>query len=64
MRVRFEEGVLKPLEPVELKEGEQVIVIIKKGGLVELARNLRRETRVSIDELIEEVRGRGKTRIH
>jgi len=26
VRVRYEKGVLKPLEPVDLKEGEEVIV--------------------------------------
>ena len=26
VRARYERGVLKPLEPVELKEGEEVIV--------------------------------------
>lgn len=60
IRVRYEGGVLKPLEPVELNEGEHALVIIKRSRLVELARNLRREARVSVDKLIEEVRGRGE----
>ena len=31
VRVRYERGVLKPLEPVELREGEEVRVRIGKG---------------------------------
>ncbi len=30
IRVRYENGVLKPLEPVELKDGEEVLVRIEK----------------------------------
>ena len=30
IRVRYERGVLKPLEPVELKEGEEVRIRIEK----------------------------------
>jgi len=60
IRVKYERGVLKPLEPVELSEGEYALVIIKRSRLVELAKSLRREARVSVDRLIEEVRGRGK----
>jgi len=29
VRVRYEKGVLKPLEPVDLKEGEEVIVRVE-----------------------------------
>ncbi len=29
IRVRYENGVLKPLEPLELREGEEVRVILK-----------------------------------
>ncbi len=29
IRVRYEKGVLKPLEPLELMEGEEVQVILK-----------------------------------
>lgn len=58
IRVRYEGGVLKPLEPLDLEEGEYVIVV-KRKGLIELAEELRREARESIDELIEEVRDRG-----
>ena len=30
IRVRYEKGVLKPLEPLKLREGEEVEVIIKR----------------------------------
>ena len=30
IRVRYERGVLKPLEPVELQEGEELVVFIRK----------------------------------
>jgi predicted DNA-binding antitoxin AbrB/MazE fold protein len=29
IRVRYEKGVLRPLEPVELKEGEEVLVRVE-----------------------------------
>ncbi len=34
IRARYEKGVLKPLEPVNLREGEEVQIIIKLGGSV------------------------------
>ncbi len=61
VRVRYEKGVLKPLEPLSLREGEQLSVVIRRGRLLELAARLRREARIEIDELIKEVRGRGET---
>ena len=30
IRVRYENGVLKPLEPVELREGEEVLVRLER----------------------------------
>jgi len=30
IRVRYEKGVLKPLEPVELREGEELVVFIRR----------------------------------
>ncbi len=30
VRARYEKGVLRPLENVDLKDGEEVIIIIKK----------------------------------
>ena len=61
IRVRYENGVLKPLEPVELQEGEEVIVSVERKvvhGLAELVENLRKETpKVDNPErLLEEMR--------
>jgi predicted DNA-binding antitoxin AbrB/MazE fold protein len=61
IRARYENGVLKPLEPVELREGEEVIISIKKRtvyGLVELIESLRKETPKTDEPLkvLEEIR--------
>lgn len=37
----YENGVLKPLKPLKLKEGERVLLKVKKGSIIELARKLR-----------------------
>ncbi|BES81803.1 antitoxin family protein [Pyrodictium abyssi] len=31
IRARYENGVLKPLEPLEMKEGEEVVIVLKAG---------------------------------
>jgi len=36
IRVRYEKGVLKPLEPVELREGEELVVFIRKRRVGEV----------------------------
>ncbi len=36
IRVRYENGVLKPLEPVELREGEELVVFIRKRRVGEV----------------------------
>jgi len=36
IRVRYENGVLKPLEPVELREGEELVVIIRRRRVREV----------------------------
>jgi len=36
IRVRYEKGVLKPLEPVELHEGEELVVIIRRRRVKEV----------------------------
>ncbi|MDK6028890.1 antitoxin family protein [Ignisphaera sp. 4213-co] len=41
VRVRFEKGVLKPLEPLDLSEGEEVLVEIKED-IIEYARRIRK----------------------
>ncbi len=36
IRVRYEKGVLKPLEPVEFQEGEELVVFIRKRRVSEV----------------------------
>ena len=36
IRVRYEKGVLKPLEPVKLQEGEELVVFIRKRRVSEV----------------------------
>jgi len=36
LRARYENGVLKPLEPVDLRDGEEVIVFIRKRSAREV----------------------------
>ena len=61
IRARYENGVLKPLEKLELEEGEEVIVRVEKRiayGLVELVEELRKEA-PKVDnpiEVLEETR--------
>lgn len=62
IRVRYEKGVLKPLEPLEMKEGEeaQVIVKTKEGSISQkfygIAKKHRPElTRDEFFEVIEEI---------
>ncbi len=41
IRVRYEKGVLKPLEPLDLEEGEEAVVVLKED-LVVFARRIRK----------------------
>ncbi|MFZ8793326.1 MAG: antitoxin family protein [Acidilobaceae archaeon] len=36
LRARYENGVLKPLEPVDLRDGEEVIVFIRRRSVREV----------------------------
>ena len=36
LRARYENGVLKPLEPVDLRDGEEVIVFIRRRSVREI----------------------------
>ena len=44
IRVRYEKGVLKPLEPLELEEGEEAVVVLRED-LVAFARRVRKSLR-------------------
>lgn len=62
IKVRYEGGVLKPLEPIDLEEGEEITVVsIERKvarGLAEIVESLREETPKVEDteRLIEEMR--------
>ncbi|MCE4619398.1 MAG: antitoxin family protein [Desulfurococcales archaeon] len=60
VRVRYERGVLKPLEELDLNEGEELTVVIKGRSFYEVARELQVEAREDVDKLVSEVRGRDK----
>ena len=60
IRVRYENGVLKPLEKLDFKEGEELIVVVKSKSFYELARRIRVEAKEDIDKVLEEVRGRSR----
>ena len=62
IRVRYENGVLKPLEKLELDEGEEVEVVIRRrpsqvfGVLLRRRPELRPE---EVDRIIEEIEDEG-----
>jgi len=60
VRVRYENGVLKPLEKLDFREGEELVVVVKGKSFYELARRIRVEAKEGIDKVLEEVRGRGR----
>lgn len=49
IRARYENGILKPLEPLDLKEGEEITVVIKED-LLEFARRVRESLREQGEE--------------
>jgi len=68
IRVRYEKGVFKPLEPVDLKEGEEVQIIIRSSesiadkfyGIVRKRRpDIKREEFLGVLEEIEDEGFRG-----
>ncbi len=53
IRARYENGVLKPLEPLDLEDGEEVIVIVKRD-IKSILRKYRGVLgKASISELLE-----------
>ncbi len=60
IRVKYENGVLKPLEPVDLREGEELVVVVRGKSFYKLALSTSFEAERSVDEVLEEVRKRGK----
>ena len=60
VRVRYENGVLKPLEPLELKDGEELVAVIKDKSFYQFVKSISIEAKEGIDKVLEEVRKRGK----
>ncbi len=60
VRVRYEEGVLKPLEPVDLREGEERIAVLvpigeeRRGILRKYRGILGKASKEEIEELLAE----------
>jgi len=49
----YEEGILKPLEKLDLKEGEEVEIELKKSPVKRLEGRIRISNRRWVEELIE-----------
>jgi len=60
IRARYENGVLRPLDKIELGEGEEVRVIIVQKEFPELLREIEIEALEDIDKLLREGRNRWK----
>lgn len=62
IKAKYENGVLKPLEPLDIKEGEEVQVILKtsKGSLTQRLYGIAKKRRPTLTrskflEVIEEI---------
>jgi len=60
IRVRYEKGVLKPLEPLDLHEGEEVRVQVLPEEFPELADKVSVEANEEVDKILKEARERWK----
>ena len=49
IRVRYEKGVLKPLDPLDLEEGEEAIVVLKED-LIAFAQRIRKNIKKPSEE--------------
>ena len=58
--MRYEKGVLKPLEPVDFEEGEELVVVVRDKSFYKLALSTTYEAKRDVDEILEEVRKRGR----
>ena len=53
IKARYEDKVLKPLEELDLKEGEEVEIEVKKSPIERLKNMIKISNRNWIDEIIE-----------
>ena len=62
IRARYENGVLKPLEKLDLSEGEEVEVVIRRRPIHVFGALLRRRPGLKpedVDKVIEEIESEG-----
>ncbi|MCE4623818.1 MAG: DUF104 domain-containing protein [Caldisphaeraceae archaeon] len=60
IRVKYENGVLKPLEPLELEEGEEARIQLLSEEFPELVDRLSIEARSDVDKVLREACERRK----
>jgi len=58
VRARYERGVLRPLEKLDLREGEEVRIIVLPKDFSELVEGIEVEAREDIDKVLREGRER------
>ena len=62
VRAKYENGVLKPLEKLDLREGEEVEVVIRRSTTRVFGSLLRRRPDLKledVDKIIEEIENEG-----
>ena len=58
IRARYEKGVLKPLDKIELREGEELRIAILPREFPELLREVKAEAKEDVDKVLREARER------
>ena len=58
IRARYEKGVLKPLEPIEIGEGEEVRIQILPDEFPDLLDKVKAEAGDDVDKALREARER------
>ena len=58
IRVKYEKGVLKPLDRLDLRDGDELRVLILPKEFPELLREVEVEAREDIDKVLGEARER------
>ena len=58
IRVRYENGALKPLEPLELREGEEVRIKVLPEEFPDLVDKVNAEALGDVDKALREARER------
>jgi len=58
IRARYENGVLKPMEKLDLKEGEEVRIVVLPKEFSELIEEIEIEAKEDVDKILREGRER------